>query len=264
MPSRFLDADLAKRHSEHRYDFNRRGLAGRVVLLPGGAAAWAPPSPPCSCRTARCPSSAYRSNRGRALAFQQKLQDLYGGPVAPGRGRHRRRTRAARAPGGRPRPKGELYGLVALTGDPARVKPEELDGGGPARVVRGQLRGAGAAGPRLRRAHGRARARRAPSCSSPACRASIPSRAAWPTRAQGRAGARRAHPGQGVRRRRRHPRQRGGARGHHRRHGPRLHRLRQIRPLRGARRHPALRPARRTWPGWCACCWSPTPTSRGR
>ena len=37
MTSRHLDPEQAKRHAEHRLDFNRKGLGGRVVLLPGGA-----------------------------------------------------------------------------------------------------------------------------------------------------------------------------------------------------------------------------------
>jgi 3-oxoacyl-[acyl-carrier protein] reductase len=73
------------------------------------------------------PVVGYRTHRGRALAFQQKMQDLYGGPVALVEGdigdpavRERYLQTAHDI-------KGELYGLVALPGDPARVKPEELD-----------------------------------------------------------------------------------------------------------------------------------------
>jgi NAD(P)-dependent dehydrogenase (short-subunit alcohol dehydrogenase family) len=70
----------------------------------------------------------YRSNRGRALVFQQKLQDLYGGLITLVEGdltdpdARKRYLDAALAQ------KGEIYGLVTLTGDPARVKPSELDG----------------------------------------------------------------------------------------------------------------------------------------
>ena len=69
----------------------------------------------------------YRSNKGNALAFQQKLQDLYGGLVHLVEGdvedpaARKRYLDAALAV------KGELYGVVALTGDPARVKPNEID-----------------------------------------------------------------------------------------------------------------------------------------
>lgn len=74
------------------------------------------------------PIVGYHKNRGRALAFQQNLQDIYGGPVQLLEGDvadpavRRRYLEAAL------NVKGELYGLVALTGDPARVKAEDLDG----------------------------------------------------------------------------------------------------------------------------------------
>ena len=128
MPSRFLDADQVKRLAEHRYDFNRKALAGRVVLVPGGAGGLGAAITALLLQDGALPVVAYRSQRGRALAFQQKLQDLYGGPVtlveadvATPEGR-RKAMEAARTV------KGEIYGLVTATGDPARVKPEDLDG----------------------------------------------------------------------------------------------------------------------------------------
>ncbi len=128
MPSRFLDADAVKRLAEHRYDFNRKALAGRVVLVPGGAGGLGGAITALLLQDGALPVVAYRSQRGHALAFQQKLQDLYGGPVtlveadvATPAGR-RKAMDAARTV------KGEIYGLVAATGDPARVKPEDLDG----------------------------------------------------------------------------------------------------------------------------------------
>jgi NAD(P)-dependent dehydrogenase (short-subunit alcohol dehydrogenase family) len=74
------------------------------------------------------PVVGYRSNRGNALAFQQKVQDLYGGLVHLVEGdvadpeARKRYLEAALAV------KGEIYGVVALTGDPARVKGGDLDG----------------------------------------------------------------------------------------------------------------------------------------
>ena len=126
MPSRFLDGDLAKKHSEYRYDFNRRSMAGRVVLLPGGMGGIGAAVTALLLQDGALPVVAFRSNRGRSMAFQQKMQDLYGGPVAvveadveTDEGRQRALDTALNL-------KGELYGLVALTGDPARVKPDEL------------------------------------------------------------------------------------------------------------------------------------------
>ena len=128
MPSRFLDPDQLKRQGEYRYDFNRRSLAGRVVLLPGGMGGLGAAVTALLLQDGALPVVVYRSNRGRALAFQQKLQDLYGGPVAIVEADVEQPEGRARALEAALDLKGELYGLVALTGDPARVKPEELDG----------------------------------------------------------------------------------------------------------------------------------------
>ena len=127
MPSRFLDGDLAKRHAEYRYDFNRRSLAGRVVLLPGGMGGLGAAVTAVLLQDGALPVVAFRSNRGRSLAFQQKMQDLYGGPVAMVEADVETEEGRARALDAALNLKGELYGLVALTGDPARVKPDELD-----------------------------------------------------------------------------------------------------------------------------------------
>ena len=128
MPSRFLDADQVKKQAEHRYDFGRKNLGGRVVLVPGGAGGLAGEITALLLQEGALPVVGYRSNRGRALAFQQKMQDLYGGlitlvegDVADAAVRHRYVEAALNV-------KGDLYGLVALTGDPARVKAADLDG----------------------------------------------------------------------------------------------------------------------------------------
>jgi 3-oxoacyl-[acyl-carrier protein] reductase len=125
--SRFLDGEQVKRQGEYKYDFGRKALAGKVVLLPGGAGGLGAAITALLLQEGALPVVAYRSNRGRALAFQQKLQDLYGGPitlvqadVSEAAGRERCLEAAMEV-------KGELYGLVALTGDPARVKAEDLD-----------------------------------------------------------------------------------------------------------------------------------------
>ncbi len=128
MPSRHLDPEQARRYAEYRYDFNRKSLAGRVVLVPGGAGGLGAAITALLVQDGAIPVVGYRSNKGNALAFQQKLQDLYGGLVHLVEGdvedpaTRRRYVEAALAV------KGEVYGLVALTGDPARVKASDLDG----------------------------------------------------------------------------------------------------------------------------------------
>jgi NAD(P)-dependent dehydrogenase (short-subunit alcohol dehydrogenase family) len=128
MPSRHLDPEQARRYAEYRYDFNRKALAGRVVLVPGGAGGLGAAIVALLVEDGAIPVVGYRSNKGNALAFQQKVQDLYGGLVHLVEGDvadpdvRRRYVEAAVAV------KGDLHGLVALTGDPARVKGGELDG----------------------------------------------------------------------------------------------------------------------------------------
>jgi NAD(P)-dependent dehydrogenase (short-subunit alcohol dehydrogenase family) len=127
MPSRFLDPDAARRQSEHRYDFSRKGLAGRVVLLPGGAGGLGAASTALLVQDGALPVVVFRSNRGRALAFQQKVQDLYGGPIALVQADVATEEGRARCLDAAWEVKGDLYGLVTFVGDPARVKPEDLD-----------------------------------------------------------------------------------------------------------------------------------------
>jgi NAD(P)-dependent dehydrogenase (short-subunit alcohol dehydrogenase family) len=128
MPSRHLDPEQSRRYAEYRYDFNRKALAGRVVLVPGGAGGLGAAIVALLVEDGAIPVVGYRSNKGNALAFQQKVQDLYGGLVHLVEGdvadpeARRRYVEAAVAI------KGEVYGVVALTGDPARVKGGELDG----------------------------------------------------------------------------------------------------------------------------------------
>jgi NAD(P)-dependent dehydrogenase (short-subunit alcohol dehydrogenase family) len=128
MASRFVDPDEAKRVAEHRYDFNRRGLAGRVVLIPGGAAGLGAAITALLLQEGAMAVVGYRSNRGRALVFQQKMQDLHGGLITLVEGdigdpetREKYISTALTV-------KDEIYGLVALPGDPARVPAGELDG----------------------------------------------------------------------------------------------------------------------------------------
>jgi len=122
MPSQFLDPDFAKKHAEHRYELGRKSLAGRVILIPGGAGGLGSAVTALLLLEGALPVVGYRSQRGRALAFQQKMQDLYGGPIRLVEGDIREASVRDRYLRDALDLKGELYGLVALPGDPARVK----------------------------------------------------------------------------------------------------------------------------------------------
>jgi pteridine reductase len=128
MPSRFIDAEQDRRQSELRFDFGRRTLAGRVVVVSGGTGGLGAAVTALLLVEGALPVVGYRANRGKALAFQQKMQDLYGGLVTLVEGdiaepdARRKYVQTALDVSG------ELYGLIALSGDPARVKPDALDG----------------------------------------------------------------------------------------------------------------------------------------
>jgi pteridine reductase len=130
MPSRFLDAESSKKHAEHRYDFGRRSLGGRVVLVPGGTGGLGAAVTALLLQEGAMPVVGYRSNRGRALALQQKLQDLYGGLITLVEGDVHDPSVRQRYIDAALNVKGDLYGLAVLTGDPARVKPSEIEAGG--------------------------------------------------------------------------------------------------------------------------------------
>ena len=130
MPSRYLDADHAKKQAEHRYDFGRKSLGGRVVLLPGGTGGLGAAVTALLLQEGALAVVGYRSNRGRALALQQKLQDVYGGLITLVDGDIHDPAARQRYLDAALNVKGEIYGLAVLTGDPARVKPADLEGGG--------------------------------------------------------------------------------------------------------------------------------------
>jgi pteridine reductase len=130
VPSRFLDAEAAKKHAEHRYDFGRKSLGGRVVLVPGGTGGLGAAVAALLLQEGAMPVVGYRSNRGRALALQQKLQDLYGGLITLVEGDIHDPAIRQRYLDAALNVKGDLYGLAVMSGDPARVKPSEIEGGG--------------------------------------------------------------------------------------------------------------------------------------
>jgi NAD(P)-dependent dehydrogenase (short-subunit alcohol dehydrogenase family) len=81
MPSRYADPESQRRYAELRYDLKSRALVGRVVVVVGGTGGLGAVVTAMLLADGALPVAVYRSNRGRALLVQQKLQDRYGGLV---------------------------------------------------------------------------------------------------------------------------------------------------------------------------------------
>jgi len=130
MASPHVDPEETKRQDLLKYDFTRRPLAGRVVLVAGGTGGLGTAVAAMLITEGAFPILGYRSDKGRAELVQQRLQDTYAGPVGLVRGdvcvdaERRRMVEDAL------RIRNRLDGLVALTGDPSRVKTETLDADG--------------------------------------------------------------------------------------------------------------------------------------
>ena len=231
-----------------------------MVLVPGGAGGLGAAITALLVQDGAIPVVGYRANKGNALAFQQRLQDVYGGLVHLVEGdvadpeARKRYLDAALAV------KGEIYGVVALTGDPARVKGDEIDGAAlhasfTANFEAPVLLARAAAEEMLRRdTHGSIVLVSSMqgvfpfegSLAYASPKAALLHAARILAKEYGGKADIRVNvvaPGATV----------VG-------HGPSVDRRREVRPVRRPRRHPALRPARRTWPARCASCSSPTPT----
>ena len=130
MASPHVDPEETKRQDLLKYDFTRRPLAGRVVLVAGGTGGLGTAVAAMLITEGAFPILGYRSDKGRAELVQQRLQDTYAGPVGLVRGdvcvdaERRRMVEDAL------RIRNRIDGLVALTGDPSRVKTEALDADG--------------------------------------------------------------------------------------------------------------------------------------
>jgi NAD(P)-dependent dehydrogenase (short-subunit alcohol dehydrogenase family) len=127
MPSPHLDREEARRHDLLRFDYGRRPLAGRVILLAGGTGGLGTATAALLITEGAYPILGYHSNRGRAELAQQRLQDTYSGPVGliqadirePG-GRRRLVDDALRV-------RDRIDGLVVFAGDPARCATADLE-----------------------------------------------------------------------------------------------------------------------------------------
>lgn len=110
------------------FDFNERSLAGRVVLIAGGTGGLGSATVALLARDGATVVAGYRQDRQRAEALKQAVEARYKTTVHLVEGDisesdvRTRYVEAAEALGE------GLYGMVCFTGDPARVKFEEVAG----------------------------------------------------------------------------------------------------------------------------------------
>lgn len=127
MPSPHIDAEETKRHDLLKFDYTRRPLAGRVILVAGGSGGLGAATAALLITEGAYPILGYLNNKGRAELVQQRLRDNYAGPVGllqgdilEPSGRRRYVEEVLRA-------KDRIDGLIVLVGDPARVKTADLE-----------------------------------------------------------------------------------------------------------------------------------------
>jgi NAD(P)-dependent dehydrogenase (short-subunit alcohol dehydrogenase family) len=127
MPSPHLDTEETKRHDQLRFDYTRRTLAGRVILVAGGTGGLGAATAALLITEGAYPILGYRWDRGRAQLVQQRLQDNYSGPVGlveaditDPAGRKRCLDEVLRS-------RERIDGLVAFVGNPSRAKTEDVE-----------------------------------------------------------------------------------------------------------------------------------------
>jgi 3-oxoacyl-[acyl-carrier protein] reductase len=110
------------------FDFNERSLAGRVVLVAGGTGGLGSAAVALLARDGATVMAGYRDDHSRAEALKQALEAKYTtklhlvcGDIADPQVRAKYVESADALGAG-------LYGLVCFTGDPARVKFDDVTG----------------------------------------------------------------------------------------------------------------------------------------
>ena len=111
------------------FDFNQGSLSGRTILVAGGTGGLGSAATVLLAREGARVVAGFRSNGDRARSLQRHIQERYGanveliqGDVADASSRKSWVSAADNAGEG-------LYGLVCFTGDPARVKFEDVTDG---------------------------------------------------------------------------------------------------------------------------------------
>jgi NAD(P)-dependent dehydrogenase (short-subunit alcohol dehydrogenase family) len=127
MPRPHLDAEDARRHDQLKFDYSRRPLAGRVILVAGGTGGLGAATAALLINEGAYPILGYRDNKGRAELVQQRLQDNYSGPVGLVQADIREPSGRKRCVEEVLRSRNRIDGLVVFTGDAARAKTDDLE-----------------------------------------------------------------------------------------------------------------------------------------
>jgi 3-oxoacyl-[acyl-carrier protein] reductase len=127
MASHHLNADEIKRLDQLKFDYTRRPLAGRVILMAGGTGGLGAATAALLITEGAYPILGYRDNKGRAELVQQRLQDQYAGPVGLIQGDISDVASRKRYVDDALRSRNRIDGLIVFAGDPARAKTEDLE-----------------------------------------------------------------------------------------------------------------------------------------
>jgi NAD(P)-dependent dehydrogenase (short-subunit alcohol dehydrogenase family) len=127
MASPHLDPEESARHDQLKFDYSRRPLAGRVILIAGGTGGLGAATAALLITEGAYPILGYRDNKGRAELVRQRLQDNYAGPVGLAQGDIRETAGRRRLLDDVLRSRDRVDGLVVFAGDPARAKTADLE-----------------------------------------------------------------------------------------------------------------------------------------
>src|SRR5689334_21087874 len=120
---------LSAAHAPFDFDFNERALEGRVILVAGGSGGLGSATAALLARDGATVVVGYRRNKEKALALKQALEarfkrsiHLVEGDISDPQTRARYVETAEALGNG-------LYALICFTGDPARVKFDDVTDG---------------------------------------------------------------------------------------------------------------------------------------
>ncbi len=124
MTSKYWEEKLAERYRAHRYEFAQRTLAGKTIVVAGGTGGLGAATVALLTAEGARLVVGYRANRERAEALAKAMREQFGAElklVAGDIAEAATRKTYLEAAGS------DLAGAAVFSGDPARVKWEDLD-----------------------------------------------------------------------------------------------------------------------------------------